>query len=226
MENTVYKRYENFLDGGDAVDFLIKLMELQKFREPIKSHEDSFSILAGIIIFRHLDRSNQIRINKEIINLIHTPEYYNLGQKLRDIATLSAVQPYWFTWSLSDQELRDYYELNDSFKEALSYIGFDTPHLTVAGLAGIIYQLLKKKSPKGSMQAAEKIIKERIGYKTGKEVAGIVGKKLSPQLIRKGGLAGATVYILGAVMLASTKNSSEQAKKELLLRGLLKIDEV
>ncbi len=226
MDNTVYKRYENFLDGGDAVDFLVKVMELQKFREPIKSHEDSFSILAGIITFRHLDRSNQIRINREIVNLIHTPEYCKLGQKLRDIVTFSAVQPYWFTWSLSDQELRDYYELNDSFQETLSLIGFETPTLTVAGLAAVIYQLFKKKTPKKTKNAAKNIIKERLGYTTGKEVAGIFGKKSSPQLIRKGGLAGATIYISGAVMLASSRNNADQAKKGIILRGLLKIDEV
>ena len=144
----------------------------------------------------------------------------------QDIVTLSAVQPYWFTWSLSDQELRDYYELNDSFQEALSYIGFETPTLTVAGLAAVIYQLFKKKTPTESKKAVKNIIKERLGYTTGKEVAGIFERKLSPQLIRKGGLAGATVYILGSVMLASTRNSAEQAKKELILRGLLKFDEV
>ncbi|WP_417448534.1 hypothetical protein, partial [Idiomarina abyssalis] len=73
MENTVYKHYENFLYGGGAVDFPIDTMELQKFKRPIKSHEDSLSILAGIITFLNLDRSNQISIKREIVNLTYTP---------------------------------------------------------------------------------------------------------------------------------------------------------
>lgn len=222
MENTVYKRYENFLDGGDAVDFLVNIMELQKYRVLIKKYDNSLSLLAGIITFRHLDRSNQIKINKEIVSLIHSPDYCKLGQKLRDIITLSAVQPYWFTWSLSDQELRDYYELNNDFQNALSYIGFELPALTLAGVAGLLVNIRRKKVSK----AAQEAFQESSGYQLGKDLSSVLGRDLSPRLLKTGGIAGASVFILCAVMSISTGNSANTAKKELILRSLLKMDEI
>ncbi|GAK15187.1 hypothetical protein JCM19053_5076 [Vibrio sp. JCM 19053] len=54
------------------------------------------------------------------------------------------ANPYWFCWSLSDSELKSYYNSNKKISDLLSSPGFDVPTISVGVLPAGVYSVFNE----------------------------------------------------------------------------------
>jgi bacterioferritin-associated ferredoxin len=125
-----------------------------------------------------------------------------------------------YAWSLTDEELRAYYESNKNMAEIFSAIGvgaLSTP--SVAAVAAAIYDAAKN-GVKGQVRAS---VKATTTTPRVAEVAKRMG--VGPQLTR--GLGVATLAALAAMALLNTNASGNQkrAEKEQALRNLTHLED-
>lgn len=201
----------------NPLKFLIKLMELNKFSSQLEKLDNAMYILTGIVTYRCLHHHDKQRINASVLQLkdIDGP----LFSHLYGIIGFLSVNPYWFCWSLTDEELRNHFNLNDEASSALSYIGYDLKGLlTASGLAGFVLSLYKK----GALDGVKSVAASATNYSLTKEIASTSNAAQSS--IKNAAFSAAVVTVLASVLLATTTTNAKNAKKELILRGLLDME--
>lgn len=198
---------------------LAELMGLRRYIPEISAAPELYApILTGITVFRHLGPADRQRINSEVINSVPRGP---LTSRLRMLIANQSVQPYWYMWSLSDQELRDFFTYNARTHSFTKHFDpMQLPDLSVTAIAGGIYAM-SREGPRAVVSNALTVLKQselvaeisrRLGW--GTKFAGVLGVVSIPSLL----------VISGLNVMA--KNSSERAKRELAARGLLAYDEL
>lgn len=108
-------------DIKELVEALAKVMRF-KMEPTTKRNEYTLSVLCGVILYRHLDRYQQM----EVISMIRTGrEHIDLKDfdELIDFCTDMSVQPRWWLWSLTTQELESIYSDQKNMSALLATMG-------------------------------------------------------------------------------------------------------
>ena len=202
-------RYPKSRISSDPIRFYSKLMSLESYEKDLKTSNQAVAILSGIIVYRQLHKHNQMQVVKMILNL---PDG-RLKAKLYGLVSEVVANPYWFNWSLSDNELRHFFETNKEASSVFKTLGIDVnTTFTVAGIAGLIFGASKKTIPDHVKTEIKNSIKNspitQVGQKAG----------LSNSMASYSALI---LIAMVTVLLAQTEVNSMSAKKELLRRGLL-----
>lgn len=180
------------------------------------------SLLCGVAIHRHLDERAHIDVNRRI-NLQVPPS--RLQSKLRELVVMQRVQPYWFMWSLSDEELREFFEFNASVAKVTGHVvpsGLDSivGGLTAAAVATTAYEVATK--------GAKSVARDRIRAVAGSGLVEAVARRLgvSSGSVIQTGYVAIPIAIVIAGLNVMAKNSSDRARRELSARGLLAYDDL
>lgn len=212
MTRTVYVAAEY---KEDPLGFLIKLMDLTQYATELKGLSNGLYMLTGILTFRSLNHIDRMKVNKAILDL---PRGYLLA-KLAPMTAQMIANPYWFSWSLSDDELRSYYKLNNDFARSVEKIGLDFSSVTVLTLGSALLVASESGVKTAIVNAAKQ--------STNSNLAGAAAKKFgaSGVSVQRAGIAAAIVTIFAGCMHALSSTSANNAKKELAMRGLLKLED-
>ncbi len=203
----------------NPLKFLIHMMDLENFSQKLEKLDNSMYILTGIVTYRCLHHHEKQKINAAVMQL----RSYDgpLFGHLFGLISLINANPYWYCWSLTDDELTQFFSVNDEAKSALSYIGVDISGLiTVSGIAGALLAV-HKNGVKGGLTSTAA---QASNYALTKEVA--TTGKASGGLAKSAAIAAACVTIFASVLLAMTSTNAKNAKRELMLRGLLNMDQI
>jgi hypothetical protein len=170
-------------------------------------------LLSGIAIFRQLSPADKMRINRSIIEQVG---HGHLKTRLRTLISDQSVQTYWYMWSLSDEELREFYDYNLSVTSATDQFNpIDSPPLTVATLAGGIYLVSRSGIKTSASSTVASLTKSPLVTATARKLG------LGPGTVGTlSGLSVAALIVISGINIMAQK-SSERAKRELTARGLL-----
>jgi len=193
---------------------LADLMGLKNYQSQISASPDLYApILNGIAVFRHLPVSARAEVNRLIRDEVPRG---HITQHLLTLVTDQSVQPYWYMWSLSDEELQEFFQFSKSKAAITDQMNpVSTPNVTVGALAGAIYYTSKNGLRAQAMQilapfkesGLAKEVARRLGFQN-RMVSGI-GLMSIPAII-----------IISGLNIMATKES-RMAKRELAARGLL-----
>lgn len=198
---------------------LANLMGLNGFERQIAGSPDLFSpILNGISVYRHIEDPQRREILSAIRNDVPRG---HLTDKLMGLVTGQIVQPYWYMWSLSDEELMEFFNFSQaktSFTDPLS-VG-NLPDFSVGSLATALV-VLSQKGPRAALkeQAREQIdalMKKSALVQEISKRLGFGGKLLSAI-----GIASIPTIIVISGLNIIARKESEVARRELAARGLL-----
>ncbi|EGR7978110.1 hypothetical protein M2H39_21675 [Vibrio vulnificus] len=203
--------------GADPVKYYASLIGMEKHESCLKKQVNAIPIMTGIVLYRQLPKNKQSQILKQILGLSDN----QLKASLYGLVSQVVANPYWFSWSLSDSELREFFETNKGVTDALKVVGLDiTVPLTVAGVAAFLYSA----NEKGLIGAAQKASVQLKKTVTSSPVAQ-VGMKMGLTK-QAASLASAILVVMVTVIAYQTNSNTKDAQKELLRRGLLKADDL
>lgn len=203
--------------GSDPVKYYASLIGLEKYESRLKKHASAIPIMTGIVLYRQLPKNKQSMILKQILGLSDN----QLKASLYALVSQIVANPYWFSWSLSDSELREFFDTNKEVNDALKIVGLDISiPLTVAGVSAFLYSA----SEKGLIGASQSVSNQLKKAITSSPVAQIGSKMgLTRQVASR---ASAVLVVLVSVISYQTSSNANDAQKELLRRGLLKVDDL
>ncbi|PSF05992.1 hypothetical protein C7H09_11660 [Marinobacter fuscus] len=219
QSNSAITRYTTSDFQSAPVLALADLMGLDSgHKQQIASNTGFYGgLLCGIAVHRHLDRQNHMEVNRRIIEEVPVGR---LQAKLRELVVMQRVQPYWFMWSLSDEELQGFFELNNAVETVTGHLvpsGLDgiLGGLTVAALATTAYEV--------ATSGGKALVKDRVRAVAGSQLVEAVARRLgaNPAIVVQAGYIVIPVAIVIAGLNIMAKHSSERARRELSARGLL-----
>ncbi|MFC4257636.1 hypothetical protein ACFOZ5_01180 [Marinobacter lacisalsi] len=197
---------------------LADLMGLGQYKEQIGASPEIYtSILNGIAVFRHLEAADRISVNR----LIHNNAHGMLLQKLIGLVADQSVQHFWFMWSLSDEELLDFYSFSKNKLEFTSQFNpVELPDVTVLGVAGAVYGMSK--------QGPRAYAREKIGSLKNTELFEAVAERLgfAKKLAAGIGIVSVPTIIVISGLNIMAKGEHDKARRELAARGLLVYSEL
>lgn len=208
---------------NDPLGFLVQLMSLEPYEQVLRRMDLGVHILSGIVTYRCLRPSQKMDLTRSLYEPLIAPDspkdVKRTMSHLYGVGSIAA-NPYWYAWSLNDDELREYYRVNHSFASAIEYLGLDfDSSLSVVGIAGGILAISKS----GLRGAAGEVFKDKGNVAVAKDGAKLLG--LPDRAARALGMCAAMVTVFAGVLHAQASASSDQARRELLLRGLLAVEE-
>lgn len=222
---SVLKRYTSNQFRNAPVASVAKLMGLDAYLPYIKKHKAMlFPILCGLIVYRQLDQVHRMDVMRRIVNIPHQPgtQTAMLRSRLYGMAADIVANPSWFCWSLSDQELQEFFKQNKEMAEVLQDIGAPSLNqpLTAATLAGVLYTV----SRKGLFGWVKSGVSATISSPKVAEAATTSGAST----VTASAISGfaAVGFIMLGVLLVNAQSGEQQAKKELILRGLIRIKDL
>ncbi|KHT64692.1 hypothetical protein RJ45_05130 [Photobacterium gaetbulicola] len=202
-------RYATSKIKGNPIRFFVKLISVESFESKLKLEPNALPILTGIVMYRQLPKNRRIEVNKMVLAITDG----QLKSKLYGLIGQLSFNPYWFTWSLSDTELRDFFESNKDARKVFKTLGLDiNTTISVAGLAGFLYGVAKHGASEKIKDVAKKSFTNVAIANVGRNVG------LTPKLAST---ATAILIACTTVLLAQSESNAKSAKKELLKRGLL-----
>lgn len=207
--------YSHRHHNQEPLKFFIVLMGLEQYKNDLHRENQSLSLLSGIVLYRHLSKPDQRKVTSSILNLKNN----RLKSKLYGMIGQVVANPYWFCWSLSDSELKSYYNSNKKISDLLNRLGFDVPTISVgvlaAGAYSVFNQGMKTTVTKGvtSIAGSNKVLETAKELGLRKQLGGASGRML-----------GAFVIIIG--FSAMQAKGTKDARKELILRGLINPSEL
>ncbi len=180
------------------------------------------SLLCGVAMHRHLGDRDHVDVNRRINEQVPPSR---LQSKLRELIVMQRVQPSWFMWSLSDEELREFFEFNSSVASVTGHLlpldpSTITGGLTVAGVASATYEL--------ATRGPRAVAVDRVRALASSGLVEAVAKRLGvgSGAITRAGFVAIPIAITVAGLNIMAKNSSAKARKELAARGLLAYSEL
>ncbi len=197
---------------------LADLMGLKKFSLEIAANPEVYGpILSGIATFRHISPAQKMNVQRSIVTKVPRP----IVAPLRTLISDQSVQTYWYTWSLSDKELREFYQFSLRTAETTDQFDIiDLPTPTVATLAGAVYLI----ADKGVKAFASEIISSTLKAPIVQETAKKIG--WGPALVEVAGAVAVSSLICVSVVNFMAHKQSENTKRELAARGLLAYSEI
>ncbi|MCA2454739.1 hypothetical protein R7Z43_02635 [Vibrio sp. 1404] len=177
------------------------------------NREKVLPVITGVILYRQLNRLDQRKVLEQA-QALENPKFFG---KVQMLIAQSIAKPMWNPWSLSDGELRQYFDTHQAVADFLStwFITIDIK-LEVGFAAAVIYGLSKG-------QGAA-LIKEMASVHIAEETF----KKLS--LSSTAQRAGARAFFVAVILASVLKGFNEAdalaAKQELLRRNMLRIEDL
>ncbi|XOZ33585.1 hypothetical protein ACMDCT_15485 [Halomonadaceae bacterium KBTZ08] len=198
---------------------LADLMGLKRYRDEITSSPELYApILSGIAVFRNLPDPKQRQINRAIIERVPGS---HLQAQLRSRVANQSVQPYWYTWSLSDQDLREFYQFSSKTASVTNQVNpLSVPEFTVATVATGAFIMAKGGPQAVASRVAESLTKSELVIAVGQRLG--MGQGALTVLSRVS--VPALIVIAGLNIMA--KNNAGRAKRELAARGLLAYEDL
>ncbi|WP_404365554.1 hypothetical protein [Marinobacter sp.] len=192
---------------------LADLMGLKRFSPEILAKPEIYGpILTGIATFRHLPTAQQMQIQRSIVT--NAPGV--MIAPLRTLISDLSVQRYWYMWSLSDEELKEFYQFSRRKAEVTDqYDVIALPSPTVATLAGAVYAV----ADKGLRAHASNIVSSTLRAPIVQETARKLGLSTARAEVA-GAIAVPTLICISVVNFMALKESGK-ARRELAARGLL-----
>lgn len=127
-----------------------------------------------------------------------------------------SVQPYWYMWSLSDEEVMDFFTFSSTTATATNQFNpLSTPEATVATLAGAAMIIAKGGPQAAASQVASSLRKSELVMAVARRFG------LGPEAVRALGVASVPAIIVISGLNIMAKKQAAQAKRELAARGLL-----
>lgn len=209
----------------NPLQFLIALMSLAPYRPAIEGMPEALRILTGIVCYRCLPAHER----SEVLGWIYPrlkahstpPDERRVLSYLYGMVGNIIANPYWFAWSLDDDELRAYHATNKNFSDAVELLGLDLDSsMSVVSLASGMVSVAQN----GVRRAIVDLAKDKANITLARNAGGVAG--LSSQALKKLGLAAAMVTVLAGVLHAQAAAGSAQARRELIARGLLSLEEI
>lgn len=222
--DTAINRYATSDFRATPVLALADLMGFDtEHKRQMRSNLDYYgSLLCGVAVHRHLDDRAHIDVNRRINDEVPPSK---LQAKLRELIVMQRVQPYWFMWSLSDEELQEFFEFNSSVASVTGHILPVSPEglvggLTVAGVAATTYEV--------ATHGAKTVASNRVRAVAGSPLVEAVARRLgvSTAGVAGAGYAAIPVAIVVAGLNVMAKKNSAKARRELAARGLLAYDDL
>lgn len=193
---------------------LADLMGLNSHLSEISKAPEIYSpILSGIAVYRHLSPTERQSINNAIINGIPRS---NLTSRLMGLVSDQSVQPYWYMWSLSDEEVREFFTFSSNTVAITGQFNpLSAPEATAATVAGAVY-VLSKGGPRAVASQAASALKRS-------ELVMAVARRfgMGPEAAKVLGIAAVPALIVISGLNIMARKQSAQAKRELAARGLL-----
>ena len=107
-------------DTAGLVDELARILGFKMFPET-KKNDYVLNVLCGVILYRHLDKPQQIDVMARIINEEHIAPV-DWGE-LRALCTDTAVQPRWHLWALTTDEVHSILQDQKRMQQIFAWIG-------------------------------------------------------------------------------------------------------
>ncbi|EGR2797202.1 hypothetical protein DU976_15190 [Vibrio navarrensis] len=209
-------RYTHRQHNQEPLKFFIVLMGLEPYKNDLHRENQSLSLLSGIVLYRHLSKPDQRKVTSSVLNLKNN----RLKSKLYGMIGQIVANPYWFCWSLSDSELKSYYNSNKKISDLLSSLGFDVPTISVGVLAAGAYSVFNEGMKTTVTKGLTSIASSNKVLETAKELG------LRKRLVGESGrMLGAFVIMIIGFNAMQTKGMKD-ARKELILRGLINPSEL
>ncbi|KPZ51614.1 hypothetical protein AN391_03963 [Pseudoalteromonas sp. P1-13-1a] len=201
---------------ADPIGFLINILDAKKIENQIRNEDDILSILTGLVAYRQLSRYKQTQLNAAILAIKSGP----VKEYLYGLVAQLAFNPKWFSWSMSDKELRAFFENNKDLAKATAVLGVATVGTSVPAILESLLNIKKT----GVKAAAKDAIVKASNSEVGKAAASQFTKN-SKVLIGSSYAAAYVTVISTFLWYCSSKNEAD-AKKELILRGLIKLEDI
>jgi hypothetical protein len=193
---------------------LADLMGLKNYTTEITKAPEAYSpILSGIAVYRHLPSAERQNINDAIINGIARS---NLTARLMALVGDQSVQPYWYMWSLSDKEVKEFFTSSSttaSVTDQFNPLSF--PDLTATTVAAAAYYMAKGGPRALASHTLSSLKKSELVMAVGRHFG------LAPAATRTLGSAALPAIIVISGLNIMAKKQASKAKKELAARGLL-----
>ena len=192
-------------------------------KDTIKQNPDFYgSLLCGVAMHRHLLRPEHMDVNRRINEEVPVGR---VQSRLRSLIVLQRVQPIWFMWSFSDEELIHFFNFQRSIvniTDQMLPVNTDSiaGGLTVAGVATAAYQVAKH----GTQTVATETVRTVAGSSLVEAVSRRLG--VSTRAVTASGVAAIPIVITIAGFNLMAKNGSKRAHRELAARGLLAYNEL
>ncbi|PSF14373.1 hypothetical protein C7H09_00540 [Marinobacter fuscus] len=193
---------------------LADLMGLGSFKSQISGSPDLYApILNGIAVFRHLPASARAEVNRAIRDEVPRG---HITQRLQTLVVDQSVQPYWYMWSLSDEELLEFFQFSKTTASITAQMNpVSVPNFTVGALAGAVYYTSKN----GLRAQASQILEPFKESGLVKEIARRLG--FQNRIVSGIGMMSIPAIIVISGLNIMANKESEMAKRELAARGLL-----
>lgn len=193
---------------------LADLMGLGQYKEQIGASPELYTpILNGIVVFRHLERADRADVNRLILENVPRGMLF---QKLRMLIGDLSVQHLWHMWSLSDDELLEFFNFSKKKLQVTDQFNpLSLPDFTVAGVAGAVYAY----SRKGRRALVQETVDKLKDTELVQEVAERMG--FAKKLAKGVGIASIPTFIVISGLNIMAKGEHEKARRELAARGLL-----
>ena len=215
--DAVIKRYTTQQFRHQPVVSVAKLMGLHAYLPQIKQRKaEIYPILCGLIMYRGLDSAQKQDVVRSIVALPRDMLMSKLYGMVGDIV----ANPYWYCWDLNDEELRIFFKENADLAKVLSFLGGSPmPTISVTFVASVVYQCSKKGAAQFFRQSiAQAFTRESVSNAL--VDAGVGG------VARSGGLIVGAGLLAMALVGAMAKSKADEARRELALRGLIRIDDL
>lgn len=140
-----------------------------------------------------------------------------IASDLRGFIALQRVQQYWFMWSLSDEELREFFDISEQVSNATGhFIPSEMPtSLTVAGAAAAVFEISKHGVRGAANNAARALSSSAM-------VEAVAAKfPATANIARALGYAAIPSFLVIGGLNIMARNNSSRAKRELAARNLL-----
>ncbi|MFL1404373.1 hypothetical protein ACJO2E_03380 [Marinobacter sp. M1N3S26] len=198
---------------------LADLMGLNGYQSQIMASPELFSpILNGISVYRHIESPQRREILSAIRNDVPRGQ---LTDKLMGLVTSQIVQPYWYMWSLSDEELLEFFNFSQAKTSATEPLSVGSlPDFSVGSLATALV-VMSLKGPRAALKEQAQGQIDALMKKSGlvQEISKRLG--IGGRLLSAIGIASIpTIIVISGLNIMASKES-EVARRELAARGLL-----
>ena len=193
---------------------LADLMGLKNHQSVIAASPELYApILSGISVYRHLPPHERQQVNNAIINGIPRS---GLTARLMELVSDQSVQPYWYMWSLSDEELREFFEFSTTTLEVTDQFNpLSPPNLTVTTVASGILIMSQGGGRALASDAINAIRKSNLVTAVARRFG------LNQSVARSLGIAAVPALIVISGLNIMAKKQAGDAKRELAARRLL-----
>lgn len=201
---------------SDPIGFLINILDAKKIEKEIRNEDGILPILTGLVAYRQLSRYKQSQVNEAILAIKSGP----VKAYLYGLVGQLAFNPKWFSWSLTDKELRSFFETNKTLANASKSLGIMVVGSSATALIEGLLQIKEVGVKSAAKDMAVKASKANIGASIAKKFT------QNPRVLVGSSYATAYITVLSTFLYYCSSKNEAAAKNELILRGLIKLDDL